>query len=316
MSFEMDPEIMTALAPIMAETAGLEPAAVGDIPTRRQRVEARQALTASLQPRPTDVTIADHYVDAADGHSILLRWYTKDGSAPGSAVLYAHGGGMILSNVGLYDGPIARHVSRSGVPFLAVEYRYAPEHPHPTLVEDCFSGLVWLHAHAVELGVDPARIAVMGDSGGGGVAAGLALLARDRGGPAIAAQILLYPMLDDRTVVPDAALAGFATWTWDDNATGWGALLGTAFGTEDVSPYAAPARAASLAALPGAYVEVGELDVFRDEDVEYARRLAAAGVSTELHVHPAVPHAFETFAPEAAVSLRSRADRLRVLRSL
>lgn len=202
------------------------------------------------------------------------------------------------------------------MPFLSVEYRYAPEFPAPTPVTDCYAGLQWLVAHAAELGVDPARIGIMGDSGGGGAAASLAVYARDRGGPAIARQILIYPMLDDRNTVPDPALDGFLTWSYDDNATGWGALLGDRLGGPDVTPYGAAARLEDFTGLPPAYIEVGELDIFRDEDIAYARRLLAAGVSTELHVHPYVPHAFEVLVPTAAVSSRSAADRHRVLRRL
>ena len=117
---------------------------------------------------------------------------------------------MILSNIGLYDGIVARYVSASDVPMLSVEYRYAPEYPGLTPVEDSYVALRWLSDHAAELGVDPGRIAVMGDSAGGGIAAGLALLARDRGGPSLAQQILIYPMLDDRTAVPDPELVPFA----------------------------------------------------------------------------------------------------------
>jgi len=230
-------------------------------------------------------------------------------------VLYAHGGGMILSNVEIYDGIVSRYVSATGVPFLSVEYRYAPEYPAPTPVTDCFAGLQWLADHASALGVDPRRIAVMGDSGGGGVAASLAIYARDHAGPSIAKQLLIYPMLDDRTITPDPLLAEFAPWTYDDNATGWGALLGAQVGGTDVSPYGAAARLTDFDGLPAAYIEVGELDIFRDESLAYARQLLAAGVSTELHVHPGVPHAFETFVPTAAVSLRSTTDRHRALNS-
>jgi acetyl esterase/lipase len=200
------------------------------------------------------------------------------------------------------------------VPLLAVDYRLAPEHPHPGPVEDCYAGLAWLAEHAGELGVDPGRIALLGESAGGGLAAAAALLARDRG-LAVARQILIYPMLDDRTTAPDPALAPFALWTYDDNYTGWHALLGDKTGTADVPASAAPARAADLAGLPAAYIEVGELDIFRDEDIEYARRLAAAGVSVELHVHPGCPHGFELTAPDSAVARRARADRLRALAS-
>jgi acetyl esterase/lipase len=196
---------------------------------------------------------------------------------------------------------------------LAVDYRRAPECPHPCPVEDCYAGLAWLAGHASELGVDPGRIAVMGDSGGGGLAAAAALLARDRG-LAVAKQILVYPMLDDRTTVPDPALVPFAGWSYDDNYTGWQALLGEAIGTADVPETAAAARARDLAGLPPAYLEVGELDIFRDEVIQYARRMAAAGTPIELHVHPGCPHGFDRAAPGADVTRRSRADRLRALR--
>jgi acetyl esterase/lipase len=182
-------------------------------------------------------------------------------------------------------------------------------------VEDSYAGLAWLASNARDLGVDPARIAVMGDSAGGGLAAGAALLARDRGTP-VARQILIYPMLDDRTTVPDPALVPYAGWSYDDNYTGWHALLGDAIGGPGVPEAAAPARARDLAGLPPAYIEVGELDIFRDEAIEYARRLSAVGVSAELHVHPGCPHGFDRVAPAADVVRRSRADRIRVLTSL
>lgn len=224
---------------------------------------------------------------------------------------------MIVGNFGLFDASLSRYVSASGVPLLSVDYRAAPEHPHPAPVEDSYAGLRWLGDHATELGVDPARIAVMGDSAGGGLAAAVALLARDRGGPSVARQILLFPMLDDRNTEPDPEIAPFAAWTHDDNATGWDALLGDAqLGGPDVPAYAAPARATDLAGLPAAYVEVGQLDIFRDEDLEYARRLSRAGVPVEFHLHPGVPHEFDAVAFDSDVARRALADRVRVLASL
>ena len=189
------------------------------------------------------------------------------------------------------------------------------EHPHPAPAEDAYAGLAWLAAHAAELGVDPGRIALMGDSGGGGLAAAAALLARDRGLP-VAKQILIYPMLDDRTTVPDPALAPWAGWSYDDNYTGWHALVGALVGGPDVPAYAAPAQAAGLSGLPAAYIEVGELDIFRDEAIEYARRLALTGTSVELHVHPGCPHGFDRITADADVVRRARADRLRALTRL
>jgi acetyl esterase/lipase len=199
---------------------------------------------------------------------------------------------------------------------LAVDYRLAPEHPHPTPVEDCYTGLCWLADHVDELSVDPARIGVMGDSAGGGLAAAAALLARDRGGPHLATQILVYPMLDDRNTTPDPEIAPFAVWSYDDNTTGWGALLGDAIGGPDVPAYAAPARATDLSGLPACYIEVGQLDIFRDEDLAYAERLSRAGVTVEFHLRPGVPHEFDTYAHASDVARRSGADRLRALHGI
>lgn len=316
MALTLDPQVAAALAPMMAAMGDVVPLPAGDVQGRRPVTEDVMAATAAAQPMPADVKITDFTAMAGDGAEIPLRWYEKAGTAPGSAVLYLHGGGMIMGSVALYDGPVARYVSRSGVPMLSVDYRLAPEHPYPVPAEDCYAGLEWLSAHAAELGADPARIAVMGDSGGGGLAAAVTLLARDRLGPALAWQVLICPMLDDRNTTPDPEIAPFAVWTYDDNITGWGALLGDAAGGPDVPVYAAPARVTDAGGLPAAYIEVGQLDIFRDEDLAYAQRLSRAGVNVEFHLHPGVPHEFETFAYDTDVARRCTADRIRVLRSL
>lgn len=316
MPFSLDPEIAAGLAALNERIGEIEPMAVGDVASRRAVYDELQRAIHAQLPAPEDVTITDYETTTADGARLLLRWYAKGDARPGSAVLYAHGGGMCLSNVLIYDRPVSRYVSATGVPFLSVEYRYAPEFPAPILVADCHAGLQWLAAQASELEVDPARIAVMGDSAGGGIAASLAIYARDHGGPSIAKQILVHPMLDDRNTVPDPELTPFAPWTYDDNVTGWGALLGSAAGGPDVSPYGAPARLKDFAWLPPAYIEVGELDVFRDESIAYAQNLLSAGVSTELHVHPAVAHNFDQFVPDAQISLRAAKDRYRAVNSV
>jgi acetyl esterase/lipase len=316
MALTLDPEVAAALAPMAAAMAGTVPPPVGDVQSRRPVLEAIMAQTAVAQPTPADVSTTDFHVTATDGADVLLRWYVKHGAPHGPAVVYAHGGGMISGSVTLYDGPVSRYVSSSGVPMLAVDYRLAPEHPHPTPVEDCYSALQWLAEHAAELGVDLARIAVMGDSAGGGLAAAVALLARDRGGPTVAQQILVYPMLDDRNTSPDPEIMPFAVWTYDDNITAWRALLGDGVGGSDVPPYAAPARASDLAGLPPCYIEVGQLDIFRDEDLAYARRLSRAGVNVEFHLRPGVPHEFETYAHTSDIAQRAMADRLRVLSAI
>jgi acetyl esterase/lipase len=315
-SFELDPEFAAVFAPFAEALESAELPPVGDIETRRTNLEAFQRRAHEALPGVDDVKTTDYKVKAGDGAELLLRWYEKDDSNPGSAVYYIHGGGMILSNVSIYDRPVSRYVSASGVPFLSVEYRYAPEFPHPTPAEDCYAGLKWLFEHADTLKINPERVAVMGDSGGGGIAAGLALLARDRPGPKFARQILIYPMLDDRNVSPDPSLVPFMLWSYNDNITGWTALLGEASDDRVISEYAAPARVVDPSNLPKTYIEVGELDIFRNENIEYARRLGLAGVSTELHVHPGVPHAWEVFAPDIRISRRSFEDRVRAIRDI
>lgn len=318
MSFTLDPEVAAALAPMAAATAGGAPPPVGDVAARRAALEAVFRHGDTAQPFPDDVTLTDHELTTADGATILLRWYARKDAAdePGPAVLYLHGGGMIVGNVGMFDGLVARYVSAAGTPILSVDYRLAPEYPHPVPVEDAYAGLVWLHEHADGLGVDPDRIGVFGDSAGGGLAAAVSILARDRKGPAIAQQILIMPMLDDRTLHPDPHLAPFVVWSWDDNRTGWQALLGDAAGGPDTPAYAAPARVADPAGLPPAYIEVGQLDIFRDEDLTYALRLGRAGVPVEFHLHPGVPHEFDFIAFDTAAARRAVADRVRVLASL
>lgn len=316
MALSLDPALAAALAPMAEAMADTTPPAVGDVEGRRALWEPIIAQANAAPGTPADVTIADHRAISADRTELRLRWFAKKGSSPGAAVLYLHGGGMILGSIDQFEATLARYVSASGVPMLAVEYRLAPEHPYPAAVEDCFAGLRWLADNAGRFDIDPARIAVMGDSGGGGLAAAVAIVARDRGGPSVSRQILLCPMLDDRTVTPDPQIAPFALWTYDDNRTGWSALLGDSAGGPDVPASAAPARVTDAAGLPPAYIEIGQLDIFRDEALEFARLLSRAGVDVEFHLHPGVPHQFETIAPDAAVARRAIADRHRVLESL
>ncbi|MGW2640948.1 alpha/beta hydrolase [Streptomyces sp. NPDC001348] len=314
MSLSLDPEIAQALAP-MAD-AGLTPPPVGDIAGRRAVWEPIIDAAGTAQPIPADVRTSEHHTTADDGARIRLRWYTKDDATPGPAVLFFHGGGYIFGHIDLFDGPVSRYVSASGVPMLSVEYRRAPEHPFPTPLEDAYTALRWLHRHADELGVDPGRIGVMGDSAGGGMAAAVSILARERGGPRIARQILLMPMLDDRTTGPDPHIEPYLLWSYDDSRTAWPALLGDAAGGPDVPATAAPARLEDATGLPPAYIEVGQLDAFRDEDTAYATKLSRAGVPVEFHLHPGAPHEFDSIAFASDVARRAVADRVRVLKSL
>jgi acetyl esterase/lipase len=230
-------------------------------------------------------------------------------------VLHIHGGGYVAGSTVALE-PIHRSLaSAADCCVVSVEYRLAPETRFPAAIEDCYAALSWLYAHATQLGLDSGRIGVMGESAGGGLAAALALLARDRGEHKLAFQHLIYPMLDDRTcMTQDPALyAGEFLWTPHNNAFGWSALLGVAPGSPNVSPYAAPARAQDLSALPPTFISTGALDLFLEEDMEYARRLIRHGVPTELHVYPGAYHAFDILT-SARVAKDAKRDSLAALR--
>jgi acetyl esterase/lipase len=314
MAYAFDPEIAAALAARAPQSAPVPPTARGDWKALREAIAIIVAPLMATRTLMPDVEIALFSTKTKDGAEIELRWYTKKGAPKGPAVLYTHGGGMIFGSAAFSDPRVSQQVSATGVPFLSVDYRLAPEATGTMLVEDAYAGLTWLIANAAKLGVDTNRIAVMGESAGGGIAAGLAILARERRIP-IAKQILVYPMIDDRNVTPDPALAPFANWTYDNNYTGWKAVLGDDIGTDRVSPIVAPARLKDFAGLPPAYIEVGELDIFRDEDIAYALEISKAGIPIELHVHPGAPHGFEGHAPNSQVAKRAMADRYRVLGS-
>lgn len=268
--------------------------------------ESMAALFEAAPPaRPESVVVDDVTVEGPEGASELALRVYRPASSPSVPCLYwMHGGGMMIGSVDMDDALLVDTVERLGIGAVSVEYRLAPEHPDPAPVEDCYAGLLWTARHGSEYGLNSDRLAVGGISAGGGLAAGIALLARDRGGPAVTFQLLLAPMLDDRATTPSStAYDGSVVWDRNDNRRGWTALLGDRMGTHDVSHYAAPARAAELAGLPPAFVDVGEIETFRDECIDYARRLAAAGVSTELHVYRGAFHGFDLMAPESAVGV-------------
>jgi acetyl esterase/lipase len=317
MALSLDPVIAQALAARaeQAAQAGVTMPARGDaLGLRALTGGGFAAAFGHLDPAP-GVSWTGHQATAEDGTTIELRWYTKAGAPSGPAVVYIHGGGMICGTIADYDPVVAQYVQWTGVPFLSVEYRLAPEYPGEIPARDSLAGLRWLVEHAAELGADPARIALMGDSGGGGVGAGAAILARDAG-IALARQILIYPMLDDRNTEPDPYIAPTATWSYDMNYTGWHALLGDAIGTDQVSPVAAPARLKDFTGLAPAYIEVGSLDIFRDESIDYAQRLLRAGVDAELHLHLGSPHGHDWMGFTTPLGARWKADRVRVITSL
>ncbi|SJN13268.1 Esterase/lipase [Leucobacter sp. 7(1)] len=226
------------------------------------------------------------------------------------AVLGIHGGGYVLGTRFFGTGELIDLAETHGTVGVAVEYRLAPEHPAPAAAEDCYAALVWLAAHAAELGIDPARIVVSGASAGGGLAAAVALLARDRGGPALAGQLLNTPMIDDRNNTDSSwQYVGVGAWDRGNNDVGWDAALGDDRGTERVEAVRAPARATDLSGLAPAFLEVGAAEVFRDETIAYASRIWAAGGQAELHVWSGAYHGFSGFSPDAVVSHAANAAR-------
>ena len=273
-------------------------------------VAMREGAAAGLEPvgdlsRNGALAVSEHVVPGPPGAPdvALLVCLPTRARAPYGAVYRIHGGGMIggdrYLNMPMYAG-IAEEL---GLAVVSVEYRLAPEHPHPAPVEDCYAGLGWTVANAARLGIDPERIVVMGESAGANLAAATALLARDRGEPALFGQVLLGPMLDDRDGTCSARqMAGTGLGDTGVIDLCWTAFLGTARGGPEVSPYAAPARAAELSGLPPTFIDAGSAEIFRDEAVEYARRIWRAGGSAELHVWPGGFHSFHIIAPQAPLS--------------
>jgi acetyl esterase/lipase len=302
----LDPELQTVLASLAAT---VPPAITADMIARFRAIAPDPTvggMVGRLGLFHEDRTVAGFA--GADLDASIFRPVEPVTGAPG--ILYLHGGGMIFGNrfggVGAYLPFVASH----GAVVVAVDYRLAPEHPDPIPVEDCFAALAWTAAHAAELGIDPARMIIAGQSAGAGLAAGVALLARERGGPQLTGQVLVSPMLDDRNDTASARqIDGVGVWDRASNETGWSALLGDRRGGDDVADSAAPGRAQDLGDLPPAFLSVGSAEVFRDETVAYASGIWAAGGVAELHVWPGGFHGFENFAPGATVSQASAAAR-------
>jgi len=295
-----DPELATFLTAMQAR--GPFTLTTEMLPRMRALEISEQDLDENLRARGLErrrVTVPGHL-----GDPISLAVIGRIGRTGPTACFYAiHGGGMMfghhLGNLDSYDDWLLPH----DVVLVSVDYRLAPEHPDPYPVEDCYAGLLWTASHAEELGVDPDRIVLVGQSAGGGLAAGTALLARDRGGPALLAQVLLSPMLDDSdSTVSTRQIDGVGVADRAMTRFGWDAYLGNRRGGDDVSIYAAPARATDLSGLPPAYVDCGSAEVFRDEAVAYAGKLWEAGAQAELHVWPGAFHGFTDLVPQAALS--------------
>jgi triacylglycerol lipase len=290
-SAELLPQIRSRVLPIVDSGVGLETVAVSE-------------RTVPGPKDAPDVGVVIYQPKAA----------LEAGAAAVGCIFHVHGGGYVTGRAKME----ARHrplAHTLGCAIVSVDYRLAPETPAPGSVEDCYAALKWVLANAEELGIDPARIGVMGESAGGGMGAALALLVRDRGEITLAFQHLIYPMLDDRTctAADPHPHVGDYIWTRHNNHFGWSALLGHEPGIEGVSPYAAPARAGSLAGLPPTFISTGALDLFLEEDMDYARRLTRAGVPVEFHIYPGGFHAFDIM-PTAEVSMQARRDSEAALR--
>ncbi|MFF8015316.1 alpha/beta hydrolase fold domain-containing protein [Streptomyces sp. NPDC007929] len=313
-----DPELAAALELIKdMVTPGL---ALDEIAEVRQGPAMQMLAELDLTMGGT-FEVTDRRVPGPQGEPdislLICRPTAPETAGPRPLIYHVHGGGMVIGNnrVGV-DVPLAWAQALDAV-VVSVEYRLAPEHPHPAPVEDVYAGLLWTADHAAELGADPERIVIAGASAGGGLSAALALLARDRKGPRPIGQVLMCPMLDDRNDSPSTyQMAGLGVWDRTANETGWTALLGARRGGPDVPAYAAPARAEDLTGLPPAFLDVGSAETFRDEVVAYASRIWQAGGVAELHVWPGGFHGFDGFAPQAAVSQAARAAQLNWLRRL
>ena len=285
---------------------------------------ASRAAMASM-PLPgyephQSVTVSEHVLDGSSGSpgsagpsgsDVRVRLYRPDRPAPHPAILYPHWGGFVAGGLDLVDAAARRMADQVGAVVVSVDYRLAPEHPYPAALDDCWTALTWTVEHSATLGIDPDRVAVVGESAGGGLAAALALRARDWGGPTLAFQALSFPQLDDRLdTVSARAFTDTPMWDRRSASASWRDYLAG----QPADRYAAPARADDLTGLPPTFVAACEFDPLRDEDLTYATRLVAAGVPTELHLYPGTFHA-STAVGTAAVSRRMIDDLITALRT-
>ncbi|GGU27894.1 alpha/beta hydrolase [Lentzea flava] len=311
MSYAIDPELLPWLDMLPSVVLQDYDALVA---ARAQRSQLSDLVPAYEPANPVDVrdTAVPGPSDAPD---VPVRIYTpanRTEAVPG--LVYLHGGGFVLGDLDMFHPHVLRLADELGIVIVSVDYRLAPEHPFPTPVEDCYAALQWVAAKADELGIDPKRLGIGGESAGGGLTAGTVLLARDRGGPELCFQYLGIPELDDRLDTESMRdYVDTPLWNRPNAIFSWTSYLGTEPGGDDVSPYAAPARATDLAGLPPAFVTTCQYDPLRDEGIEYARRLAHAGVPTELRHYPATFHG-SSFVESAEITRRMFADELEALR--
>jgi acetyl esterase/lipase len=294
----LDPEVAAALA----DTPGFVALSNEMLPAMRANM---RTLAGALELTDA-VTRTDRELTAPDGSAFTVRVH-RSVDAPGDQpiIVWLHGGGMVGGTNLIDDIRFDKWCPAFGVVGVAVDYGLAPERPYPGPLEDCYAALKWAHDHAAEIGGDASRIGIGGNSAGGGLAAGLGLLARDRGEVVVSFQALIYPMIDDRMTTASSAW-DVPIWPPSSNDFGWNAYLAGRRGADDIDIYAAPARADDLGGLPPTFISVGALDGFLDEDIDYATRLLRAGVSTEMHVYPGAPHGFDLLLPGTQTARRAR----------
>ena len=284
--------------------------AVEAIPTFELSVEllpTMREINLAPPPKLSDAVVRTEHAVAVDPPIPVRSHRAKRAEGLLPCLYSIHGGGYTVGSYDIDDTAFDYWCPSLGLVGVSVEYRLAPETVYPGPLEDCYAGLKWTFDHAEELGVDANRIGIRGVSAGGGLAAALALLVRDRGEMQLAFQLLDSPMLDDRQITPSSQIEGLPIWSRESNAFGWQCYLGDLYGSDDVPYLAAPARALDLSGLPPAFVSVGTVDGFRDEDIDYALRLNQAGVPTELHVYPGACHGYH-LAVDSAVFRQSVRD--------
>jgi acetyl esterase/lipase len=292
----LDPEIAAAIEPI-GFFGGLT---TEMLPTVRE--------AGRFESPPLSERVVRTEVRVEGDPPVPVRIHREAGADELRPCLYSiHGGGYVTGSYDQDDYRFDNWCPQLQIVGASVDYRLAPETPYPGPLEDCYRGLVWVYEHAEEIGVDRHRIGIGGVSAGGGLAASLALLARDRGEVPVMFQLLDCPMLDDRQTTPSSQLEGLPIWSKESNTFGWRSYLGELYGSADVPYTAAPARCQNLSGLPPAFVNVGTVDGFRDEDIDYALRLNQAGVPCELHVYPGACHGYQ-FAANARISRQAARD--------
>ncbi|MEK9586370.1 MAG: alpha/beta hydrolase, partial [Halieaceae bacterium] len=258
-------------------------------------------------------TVTTHTYSGPGGELSLRLYRPNEAPAAGAGLIYIHGGGMIMGDLDSQDENMREAATALGMPIASIDYRKAPEHPYPAAPEDCYAGVCWVFEHAADLGMDTRNIGLMGASAGGGLALAVALMLRDRDGPTLKYLLPIYPMIDDRHETTSShEVVDIGIWDRAGSIEAWGWYLGDA----EADAYAAPARAEDLSGLPPTYIDVGDLDLFRDEDIAITQRLSAAGVPVEFHLWTGAYHASELFAPHARLSQRIWQTRYTAIRRL